>query len=225
MELTDTTLNVLRNYATINPNLVVSEGNTLKTISAARNVFSSSEVTESFPQKFGIYDLNEFLNVLSLVDSPNLKFETDYVTVGDATGRSTVKYYFSDPEMLTSSDKDITMPDSEVKFTLDSDTLAKVKKAASVLGHDMISITPTTGAIRLSVVDPKDTTSNAFAIDVEGDYPEGVDFDFIINVNNVKVVNEDFEVEISSKLISHFTSKQSTTEYFIALEKASTYGA
>ena len=117
------------------------------------------------------------------------------------------------------------MPDSEVKFTLDSDTLAKVKKAASVLGHDMISIKPTTGAIRLSVVDPKDTTSNAFAIDVEGDYPEGVDFDFIINVNNVKVVNEDFEVEISSKLISHFTSKQSTTEYFIALEKASTYGA
>jgi hypothetical protein len=117
------------------------------------------------------------------------------------------------------------MPEPEVKFTLDTDTLGKVKRAAAALGHEEISITPTTGAIRLSVVDSKDATSNAFSIEVEGDYPEGVDFNFILNVGNVKVVNEDFEVGISSKLISQFTSKQSAIEYFIALEKSSTYGA
>ena len=225
MELTDTTVNVLKNYATINPNIVITEGNQLKTISVARNVLSSTEVNETFPQTFGIYDLNEFLGVLSLVDQPRLKFERDYVIVGDSTGRSSVKYFFSDPEMLTSPGKDINMPNAEVKFTLDTDTLSKVKRAASALGHDEISITPTNGAIRLSVVDSKDATSNAFSIEVEGNYPENTDFNFILNVSNVKVVNEDFEVEISSKLISHFTSKQSPIEYFIALEKTSTYGA
>jgi len=225
MELSDTTLQVLKNYATINPNIVITEGNTVKTISVARNVLSKAELPEEFPASFGIYDLTEFLNVLSLVDSPRLKFEKDYVTVGDSTGRSSVKYFFSDPEMLTSPGKDINMPDAEVKFTLDTDTLGKVKRAAAALGHDEISISPTTGAIRLSVIDSKDATSNAFSIDVEGEYPEGVDFNFIMNVGNLKVINEDFAVSVSSKLISQFKSTQSAIEYFIALEKSSTYGA
>jgi len=225
MELTDATLQVLKNYATINPNIVVTEGSVVKTISVARNVLSTAHLNEEFPQGFGIYDLNEFLNVLSLVDTPRLKFEKDYVIVGDSTGRSSIKYHFSDPEMLTSPGKDINMPEAEVKFTLDTDTLGRVKRAAAALGHDEISITPVTGAIRLSVVDTKDSTSNAFSIDVEGDYPEGVDFNFVLNVGNLKVINEDFEVEISSKLISHLTSKQSAIEYYIALEKTSTYGA
>lgn len=225
MELSDTTMQVLKNYATINPNIVINEGNTVKTISVARNVLSTAELPEEFPVSFGIYDLTEFLNVLSLVDSPRLTFEKDYVTVGDSTGRSSVKYFFSDPEMLTSPGKDIVMPDAEVNFVLDTDTLGKVKRAAAALGHDEISITPTTGAVRLSVIDSKDATSNAFSIDVEGEYPEGVDFNFIMNVSNLKVINEDFAVGISKKLISQFKSQQSAIEYYIALEKSSTYGA
>ena len=223
MELNDTTINILKNYATINPNIVINEGNQLKTISNARNVLSTSEVNVDFPQTFGIYDLNEFLNVLSLVDEPRLRFEKEYVVVGDSTGRSSVKYFFSDPEMLTTPANSINMPEPEVKFTLDSDTLSKVKRAASALGHDEISITPVTGAIRLSVIDSKDATSKNYSIEVEGSYPDNVNFQFILNVNNLKVVGEDFEVGISSKLISHFKSTQSPIEYFIALEKTSSY--
>ena len=115
MQLTDTTINVLRNYASINPNIVFNEGNTLKTISVARNVLSTTELTETFPQKFGIYDLNEFLNTVSLCDEPRLKFEADYVVVTDSTGRSSAKYFYSDPEMLTSPGNAINMPDAEVK--------------------------------------------------------------------------------------------------------------
>ena len=225
MELTDKTLEVLRNYATINPNLVFSEGNTLKTISVARNVLSQTTVEESFPQSFGIYDLNEFLSVLSLVNKPRLKFETDYVVVGDSTGRSEVKYFYSDPDMLTSPAQDIVMPEAEVKFVIVTGTLSRVRKASAALGHNEMTITPTTGAVRLTIVDPKDSTSNAFSIDVEGEYPEDVDFNFVVNVNNIKVVNEDFTVSVSKKLISQWKSQQSAIEYFIAFEKSSTYGA
>lgn len=225
MELSDQTIGVLRNYATINPNIVVESGNQIKTISVARNVLSSATIQESFPQGFGIYDLSEFLNVLDLVDSANLSFESDYVTIGDKTGRSAVKYYYSDPDMLTSSGKDVVMPEAEVNFTLDSDTLSKVRKASGVLGHSELSISDTQGAVRLSITDSQNATSNLFSIDVEGSYPEGAKFNFIMNVNNLKVIDEDFHVAISSKLISQFTSTQSDIEYFIALEKSSTYGA
>jgi hypothetical protein len=225
MELSDRTLQVLKNYAGINPNLVFQTGKELKTISVAKNVLSRTSVDVEFPKSFGIYDLNEFLSVLGLVDRPNLKFEDDYVVVGDSTGRSRIKYFYSDPDMLTTPSKDIVMPECEVNFVLDTRTLSSLKSAASALGHTEISIRPSNGVVTLSVLDSKDATSNTFSVDVEGSYPEEVDFNFILNVNNLKVVGEDFDVGVSSKLISNFKSKQSDIEYFIALEKSSTYGA
>ena len=225
MELSDRTLSMLKNFGSINPNLVVNEGNKLKTISVARNVFADVTVDESFPTKFGIYDLNEFLSVLNLVEKPNFRFEEDYVLISDSVGRSQIKYFFSDPEMLTTPTKDLVMPECEVNFVLDTRTLSSLKSAASALGHDEIAISPSNGAINLKVTDMKNATSNSFSVDVSGSYQEGIDFNFILNVNNLKMVSEDFDVGISSKLISHFKSQQSALEYFIALEKSSTYGA
>lgn len=224
MELTDRTLQVLKNYSAINQNIVIDDGSTLKTVSVARNIFSKSNVTEEFPRRFGIYDLNEFLGVLSLVDSPNLKFEDNYVIVSDSSGRSSIKYHYSDPDMLTSPSKDIVMPETEVKFVLDTDTMSRIKRASSTLGHDHICIRPSNGAISIEVVDNEDSTSNAFSITVDGSYQEGSDFNFVLNVNNLRTINEDFEVGISQKLISQFKSQQSDIEYYIALEKTSTYG-
>lgn len=224
MELSDRTLAVLKNFANINSNIVFREGTELKTISVAKNILAKATLDESVPQEFGIYDLNEFLNVLSLVEQPSLRFEDNCVVVSDSTGLRGNRYFFSDIDMLSAPSKDVIMPEPEVKFTLDTDTLSRIKRAASVLGHDSISITPDGGSVKLTVVDNEDATSNSFFSLVEGEFQEGVDFNFVLNVNNLKVVNEDFDVGISSKLISNFKSKQSKIEYFIALEKSSTYG-
>lgn len=224
MELSERTINVLKNYATINPNIVFNEGNTIKTMAVARNVVSSAAVEENFPRTFGIYDLNEFLNALSLVKNPSMTFSDDYLTVNDGSGLSAIKYFYSDPDMLTAPNKDITMPEAEVKFTLTQETLAQLKRASSALGHNEITISPSNGAIMLTVGDNSDSTSNEFSINVDGNYPEDTDFRFVINVNNLKVINETFEVSVSSKLISNFKSLHSDIQYFVALEKTSTYG-
>jgi hypothetical protein len=225
MELSDRTLSVLKNFANINSNIVFRQGSELKTISVAKNILAKASLTESIPQEFGIYDLNEFLNVLSLADNPNLSFEEKHLVVSDQTGLRGLNYFYSDVDMLSTPSKDVVMPEAEVKFTLDTDTLNRLKRAASALGHDEISITPDGTSIRLTVVDKDDATSNSFFSNVEGEFAEGVDFNFILNVNNLKVINEDYKVSISSKLISNFKSLQSPIEYFIALEKSSKYGA
>lgn len=224
MELSDRTLSVLKNYSNINPNIVFNEGNTIKTMAVARNVVSSATVEETFPRTFGIYDLNEFLNVLGLVERPNISFSDDYATITDGSGLSSIRYFYSDPDMLTTPTKDITMPDSEVSFTLSVETLAKIKRASAALGHQEIRIQPSNGSIVLTVGDSNDPTSHSFSINVDGSYSEGTEFSFILNVNNIKVVNESFQVSISSKLISNFRSTHSDIEYFVALEKTSTYG-
>ena len=153
MELTDNTLSVLKNFSGINQNLLIKEGNQIKTISEAKNILAAATVTESFPQSFGIYDLNEFIGVIGLVNDPSLRFDDESVTVSDASGRSKVRYFFSPEETLTTPQKDINMPDAEVKFTLDSDTLNKIKRAASTLGHDEMSVSVRDGVLTLSVVE------------------------------------------------------------------------
>lgn len=223
MELSEATIQLLKNFASINSNIVIKQGNVLKTISEAKNVLASAVMLEDMPKDFGIYDLNQFLNVLGLVDVPRLKFEDNFVTIGDSTGRTTIQYFYSDMDMLTSPSKDITMPSVDVKFVLDNETLNKIKRAASALDHTALAISNNSGVVRLSVIDPENTTSNTFSIDVDGDLPEE-DFKLIVNIANLKMLPGNYEVELSSSFISHFTNVENKTQYWIALEKSSTFG-
>ena len=225
MELSDNTLTTLKNFSSINPNMMIRTGKTIKTISEARTVLARANVDEEFPMDFGIYDLNEFMGVLGLVDTPRLKFEDDYVVVNDSTGRSKVKYFYSSEDTLTTPQKDITMPEANVKFTLDNDTMNKLKRAASTLGHSEISISGKDGVLSLSVVDSQNMTSNVFSIDVDGEFNSDDTFNFILSTNNLKILPGDYEVAISSKLISQFSHTSLDVKYWIALEKTSTFGA
>ncbi len=222
MELSENTLQVLKNFSNINQNLMIRSGKTVKTISEARNVLSTAVVDVEFPQDFGIYDLNEFIGVLGLVDTPRLKFSDEYVTVSDSSGRSKVKYFFSPEETLTTPAKDINMPEANVSFTLDNDTLNKLKRAAAALGHNEVSISGKDGVLSLSVVDSQNSTSNAFSIDIDGDFGDAT-FNFVLNISNLKILPGDYDVSISSKLISKFSHKELDINYWIALEKTSTF--
>jgi len=225
MELSENTLQILRNFSGINQNLLIKSGSNIKTISEARNVVATADVTESFEKDFGIYDLNEFIGVMGLVDTPSLKFEDAFVTVSDSSGRSKVKYFYAAEETLTSPAKDVNMPDGDVKFTLDNDTLNKLKKAASTLGHNEVSIKANNGVLSLSIVENQNATSNAFSIDIDGEFKQDAVFNFIISISNLKILPGDYDVEISSKLITQFKHKEIPLNYWIALEKTSTYGA
>jgi hypothetical protein len=223
MELSENTLTVLKNFASINANIIMREGNVLKTVSEAKNLLASATILEDIPKTVGVYDLNEFLGVLGLVDTPRVEWQDTHAIVSDSTGRSKIKYFFSDIDMLTSPSKDITMPSVDVKFVLDSDVLTKIKRAASALRLTELAITSNNGILTLSVVDSENATSNTFSIDVDGEYTED-NFNFILNISNLKMLPGDYEVEISSKLISHFTNVENKAQYWIALEKTSTYG-
>lgn len=225
MELSEKSLAVLKNFATINPNIVINEGNVVKTISEAKNVLASATLDVNFPKSFGIYDLNEFLSVLSLIETPVLSFTNDnYVLISENLSlKSQIKYHYSDISMLTVPTKDITMPECEVSFALTRDVLSRVKRAASVLGHGEMSLSVTDGALELRVIDQNDPTSNVYSILVDGTFTDP-NFNFVFNISNLKMIDADYRVDISSKLISHFVNETSSLDYWVALEKTSKYG-
>ena len=225
MELSENTLSILKNFAGINQNCLIKQGNVIRTITEARNVLATAVVYSEFPNDFGVYDLNEFIGSLTLVDKPMLTFSDGFVSITDTSGRSKIKYFFSPEETLTTPSKDIVMPEAEVKFTLDNETLNKIRRAASTLGHDEVSISNKNGVLNISVVDVQNATSNAYSIDVDGEFDQNSNFNFILNISNLKIISGDYDVEISSKLISRFSNKELNLKYWIALEKTSSYGA
>ena len=221
MKLSDNTLTVLKNFAGINNSILVKEGKRLRTISVAKNILAEAEIKEDFPKDFAIYDLNQFLNGLSLHQDPDLDFKEDsYVTIRE--GKRRVKYFFADPNVIISPpEKEINLPTQDVCFQLDSSTLEKLLKAAAVYQLPDLSAVGEAGVIKLVVRDKKNDTSNEYAI-VVGE--TDLEFTFNFKVENIKIIPGAYDVVVSSKLLSQFTNTKYNLTYYIALEPDSTFG-
>ena len=220
MNLSDNTLGILKNFAGINNSILVKEGNQLRTISVMKNILAEAEIPEDFPRQFGIYDLNQFLNGLSLHQDPDLDFsEQSYLTIIE--GRRKVKYFFANPQVIIAPpEKEITLPTEDVCFQLESITLEKLLKAAAVYQLPDLSAISENGQIKLIVHDKKNDTSNEFAI-VVGETDRVFSFNF--KIENIKIIPGQYDVVISSKLLSRFVNNDLNLTYYIALEPDSTY--
>ena len=221
MKLSDKTLSVLKNFSSINQSILFKEGNKLRTISVMKNILAEATVTEEFSKDFGIYDLNQFLNGRSLHASPELDFaNSGYVLIREGKMRS--KYFLADPNVIvTPPDKAINLPSEDVTFELSTEQLDKLLKAAAVYQLPDISAVGEAGVVKLVVRDKKNDTSNDFAI-VVGETDAVFSFNF--KVENIKVLPGTYEVVVSQKLLSRFTSKNHDLTYYIALEPDSTFG-
>ena len=223
MKLSEHTVEVLKNFATINQNLVIKEGSTLTTMSAMKNIVAKAEVEESFDKEVAIYDLNEFLASISLFTNPILEFDEGFVTIKEENNpKNSLKYFYSDPSVVTSPNKTITMPSKEVSFKLNGENLNKLKRAAGVIQAPDLVLEKKNTDVFLTVKDKKNDTANTFSIDVDT-VADGSDFKFFFKVENLKLMDGDYNVDISSKNISHLASSNKDVEYWVALEPESSY--
>ena len=220
MKLSDSTLAVLKNFAGINNSILVKKGNQLRTISVAKNILAEAEIPEDFPRDVAIYDLNQFLNGLSLHQDPNLDFTEDsHITIKE--GKRRVKYFYADPQVIIAPpDKEINLPTQEICFQLESNSLEKLIKAAAVYQLPDLSVIGRNGEIHMVVRDKKNDTSNEYSIYV-GETDSAFELNF--KMENIKIIPGPYDVVISSKLLSEFTNKQYNLKYFIALEPDSTF--
>ena len=221
MKLSDTTISVLKNYSTINQNLMIKTGSNLSTMSAMKNIVASADVSETFERDVAIYDLNEFLATLSLFNNPDLDFQDDYVVLSEEGSGKKATYWYSDPSVVTSLSKDITMPEQEVSFSLSSEMLSDIKKAAAVIGAPDMCL----DRDGLRVTDKKNDTANDYSLPLEQKSNGDVPYKFWFKVENLKILPGTYDVSVSSKNISNFKYSNSVNiNYFIALEPESKYG-
>lgn len=220
MKISKETIAILKNFSTINQSIAVTKGSKLSTISNIKNIFASTTVAETFPQDFAIYDLNEFLGVLSLFNEPELTFNTEFVLIKE--GSQTQKYYFTDSSVITTAPNGVSLPKIEVKAELEKESLGKVLRAASTINVNDISFIGADKKIIIQAWSKSNPTSNTFKVEVG---KTTNDFNFNMITDDFKMMASDYTVELSAKGVAKFISKDSDLTYFVSLQSDSFYNA
>ena len=222
MKLSDKTINLLKNFSSINQSILIKEGDCIRTISVMKNILAEAKVPEEFPKDFGIYDLNQFLNAVSTLHvNPELDFSNnEYLLIREGKKRN--RFFFADPNVIVSPpEKSITLPSEDVCFELDTQVLGTLMKAAAIYQVPDLSVVGEAGVVKLVVHDKKNDTSNTHE-EIVGETNE--EFCFNFKVENIKILPGTYEVVVSKKLLSRFESKNHELTYYIALEPDSTFG-
>ena len=224
MKLSKHTLNMLKNFSDINMSIEIKKGSVLRTVSVQKNILAQAELEDEFPKDFAIYELNRFLGAASLFDDPEFEFNAKSAKIG--TTRHSVDYVYCDPSMIvTPPENNITFPDPEVKFTLSQDAFSQVMKASNVLGTPEIAVEggpAPADSIRIKALDVNNDSTDTFQVVL--DEHSGDKFRFVFKTENMKMVPGNYDVEISSKGISHFTLQGQNLQYWIATESTSNFG-
>ena len=220
MYLSTETVALLKNFSTINQSILIKEGKKIRSMSVMKNILVEAEIDEEFTRDVAIYDLNQFLNCLSLVPGAEVNLEENSIVITDGT--NSVDYRYSDPSVIAAPpDKELKLPSEDVSVVLTEDHLETVKKAAAVLQIPDVSLVGNGEVIELTVRDKKNSGSNSYRIQVgETDTV----FQFNLKVENLKLVPGDYDVTVSSKNLAKFESHSRPLVYFVAIEPDSTYG-
>jgi|TARA_Y100000015_G_scaffold34124_1_gene34364 hypothetical protein len=213
--ISQSTMEVLRNFCSINKSIVIKPGNQVSTLSINKNILAIADVEEQFDSQISIYDLGVFLGGLSLFDSPKIDTtQTNYVTVSDQRGKSKTRFFYADPDIITQApDKEIVIPSEDVKFRLDAGHLKQLTKAAAIYQLPDLCLFSDNGVMNLCVTDKKNDTSNSYSVEVGTNDEE---FCYCFKVENLKLLAGDYNVTISKQNVALFQGDG--IKYFIALE-------
>ena len=213
--ISKSTIEVLKNFCSINKSIVIKPGSQVSTLSINKNILAIADVEEQFENQISIYDLGVFLGGLNLFDTPKLDTsQSNYVTVSDRRGKSKTRFFYADPDIITQPpEKEINIPSSDVTFQLPSNSLDQLKKAALVYQLPDLCLYGTDGTMNLCVTDKKNDTSNSYSIEVGETDNE---FCYCFKVENLKLLLDDYDVTISKHNVALFQGNG--IKYFIALE-------
>lgn len=222
MKLSNDTMNILKNFSSINTGIVFRQGNTLKTISTNKNVLAQANIGETIPSEFAVYDLSGFLTVLTMYDEPTLEFGDKKVIVSGVKSRGKTDYRFCDSSLVASPpEKEIAMPQAEVSFELTEQDLSWVMKSSAILSSPNIAFISDGQKISAHTFDAKNDGASTNTMEI-CDNTTGDTFKMIFKTETLKLIPDSYTVNLSSKGVAHFRSKSKDLQYWITIEPGST---
>jgi hypothetical protein len=220
MKISKETGDVLKNFATINMSLLFKKGNTLRTVSPQKSVLAEAKIGEEFPREFAIFDMNQFLSTFSAFEDPDLNFNEKNLQISNGSGGTAYLTYAAPENIITPPDKQISLPSVEVSFTLQEKAMSSSLKMAGILDLPEVAFVGRDGVAYLSAIDSRNQGSNKFEMPV-GETKNT--FTMIFKVENLKMLSRDYNVKISAKGISHWSTEDGSIQYWVATETSSKF--
>jgi hypothetical protein len=217
MKLSTDTINILKNFATINSNLRIHAGSELSTIGPGKDVFARASITETFPREFNIYDLNSFLALITLMEDQDVDFGDQSLSVSKDGGK--FEYFYAQPDVIIAPEAGKNIP-VEPHFTFDMSKadIEMLNKAAGIASAKHIVLKSVGGKVTISVGDPKTANSNNYTRTVgESEHA----FNCLMPVERLKVVADGYRVTLSKLKFLHFKHATKPLAYWLALDPES----
>lgn len=215
MKLSDNTLSVLKNFSSINSGVVLKPGKTQKTISSQKSILVEATIEDDIPNELGIYDLNQFLSVITSLKNPELTFDKDVIILND--GELSVTYRGCSANLIiTPPEKELVLKDITTKFSLPNATLQKLLKVATMINLPNLSVIGKDGELLLKIHEKANDTSNDGIMKI-GEYA-GKDFSATFKTENLKLLPDDYNVDLKEGAFAKFINHKNTLTYSIAVE-------
>jgi hypothetical protein len=220
MKLSDTTLMILKNFATINPGLVFKPGNRIRTISSNKAILADAAVDENFPREFALYDLGKLLDVISLHDNPDLDFHENHIEFKAVGGRAKTRVRYSEPKLILSPpNRDLKIPEFDASFVISEEDFKWVDKVSSILKCPYFTVESDGSYIKVNAVDVKGEIVDDASLDLTTN-AKGNSFKYVIKNENLKLIPGDYQVDIAPNGIARFTNTtKANVTYYVAVEK------
>jgi len=217
MKISAKTIGILKNFSTINPSIVIKEGNVLSTMSTSKTIIAKATIDETFPRVVPIYQLNQFLGGLSLFETPEVEFEDKFLVISENLYQN--RQVYGDVSLISSPpDKELKLPSIDVDVKLTNKDFSTVKRALANFGLPEIAIVGDGNNVSVETVDVKNEASSSFRV-IVGETDKS--FKAVFRAENMKMMDGDYNIQISSRLISKFVGVDVT--YWIAVESSSVF--
>lgn len=223
MKLSQKTIDIFKNFATIHPSILIYEGKVQKIVTPLKTAIAVAELDEEFPRDFGVYDLNTFCSILSTLNDPVLDFEDDYVQI--TSGETTIKYWYSDSTNLKNiKEKVFELPSVDVQFRLEYDVMASMQKLASLLKLTHMIIEGDGENMYVSAINPDIGNNGSKSNKVRHNVGQtDKTFQFYVKFDNLKMLPDNYDVKVSKQKIIQFDSTNNKLSYWAPCEKQSTF--
>lgn len=218
MKISSDTLQLLKNFASINMNILFRPGDAISTISSSNSIFAKATIKETIPTEFAIYDLSSLLAMMTIVENQEISFNSKSVSITSPAGK--FEYFYSNPDTVVAAPTGTIEHVDVHKFNLTSEEVQMVMKAAAITGAPSISISCKEQNVVLSVGDRKNLTASNFKKDLGTSFNN---FDVHIAVENLKIIPDAYEIAVAKTAngkakFLHFNHLARPLQYWIACE-------
>ena len=218
MKLSEKTINVLKNFSSINQSIQIKKGKTLKTISPLRTIFVEATIDEDFSEEFALYDLNKLLAKVSLYKDADLDFGSDKVSIKDKNKSDYIKYC-SPKVIVVPPEKSISLGSPDCSFSLSKEDLDWMRKSAGISGSPNFVFESDGKVVNFIATDVKDDAADQSKIEI-AKAEDGKKFRVVMKVENFKLLDGSYDVSIAKKGLALFKHKDQNISYYIAIEAA-----